>query len=99
MSPKPAPPGYWMNETGGQLGQAIHRYLDGRELSNQDVALIRLYIQQWIGSEVWDWNPHLDEEGRAQLAGLREAALRFLTDRKAIDAWIELATELGVDPL
>jgi hypothetical protein len=99
MSPKPAPPGYWMNETGGELAPAVHRYLKGEELTERDIKLLRLYLQQWIGSAVWDTNPLMDDAGREELAGLREAAARFLTTREAIDSWIELATDFGVDPL
>ena len=97
MAPKPARPDYWANETGGLLVPAIRRYLNGQPLSDHDVILIRTYIQQWIGSQVWDNNPHMDA-GREQLARLRDLA-RFLTDRKAITAWIAMAVDFGVDPL
>jgi hypothetical protein len=62
------------------------------------VVLIRQYIQQWIGSPVWDQNPLATDEGRAELEKLRELA-RVLTNREAIDAWVALALDLGVDPL
>jgi len=92
------PPGYWMNETGGELVPAITRYLDGLRLSPRDVTLIRLYLQQWIGSPVWDTNPALDDAGRETLARLRETAGR-VTDRKSIHAWIEAAIDFEVDPI
>jgi hypothetical protein len=98
MSPKPAQPGYWMNETGGELAPAIMRYLDHVPLSKRDIELIRLYILQWIGSPVWEMNPDQTEEGRAELERLRELA-RVLTNRGAIDAWIALALDVGIDPL
>jgi hypothetical protein len=98
VSPQPTPPGYWMNETGGQLAPAIRRYLEGLPLSGRDVVLIRLYLQQWIDSGVWDGNPTQSEEGRAELARLRELA-RVLTNRASIEAWISMATDFGIDPL
>lgn len=99
MTPKPVrQPGYWMNETSGELVPAIVRYLEGDALSVRDVALIRVYIEQWIGSGVWDTNPAQTEESRAELAVLRELA-RVLTNREAIDAWISMAVDFGMDPL
>ena len=93
-------PGYWMNETGGELVPAMHRYLKGEALTLRDVALIGAYIRQWIESPVWEQNPRMDDEGRECLAALRvTAAARFLTNRKAIDAWIAMAEDFGVDPL
>ena len=91
-------PGYWMNETGGELAPAVMRYLEGQPLSERDIELIRLYIQQWIGSPVWFMNPSLTDEGRRDLDRLRELA-RVLNNRGAIDAWLTLAVDFGVDPL
>lgn len=93
------PPGYWMHETGEELIPAVRRYLDGKEpLSGRDVALLRAYLVQWIESPVWDQNPHLDDAGRAELQSLREAAGK-LANRRAIDEWVEVATDWGMDPL
>lgn len=93
------PPLYWMNECGGELKAAMLRYLDQQPLSRGDVHLIRLYIQQWITSEVWDQNPCMDEQGRALLALLRESAFSGLRDREGIDAWLALSADAGLDPL
>lgn len=98
MSPQPYAPGYWMHETGGELAPAIRRYLEGQPLSVHEITLIRLYIQQWIDAGVWDCNPDQSEEGREGLAGLRQMA-RVLSNRESIEAWIELATDFGIDPL
>ena len=97
MSPKSAPD-YWMDETGGKLAPAIARYLDGASLSADDIALIAAYLRQWIDSPLWDDNPHLVDSGRAELARLRELA-RVLNNRAAIEAWLALAVDFGVDPL
>jgi hypothetical protein len=91
-------PGYWRDGQGGELVPAMHRYLDGLPLSIRDIALIRLYIQQWIDAEVWDTNPAQTDEGRLELAELRGLA-RGLSTRRAITAWIERAEDLGLDPL
>jgi hypothetical protein len=100
MTPKLTQPGYWVNETGGELVPAVHRYLKGEALTLRDVSLIGAYIRQWIESPVWEQNPHIDDEGRECLAALRvTAAARFLTNRKAIDDWIAMAEDFGVDPL
>jgi hypothetical protein len=93
-----AGPGYWMDETGGELVPAVKRYLQGYRLSSRDIALIAAYLRQWIESPVWDQNPHMSEEGRAELARLRELA-RVLLNQPTIDAWLSLAVEFGVDPL
>lgn len=95
MSPAP---GYWMHETGGELAQAIRRYLFSEELSVRDLLLIRAYLKQWINAAVWDQNPTMDHEGKAQLNTLRHLA-ESLTDRNSIDHWLNLAIDFGVDPL
>jgi hypothetical protein len=92
-------PGYWMYETDGELVPAIQRYLEGEALTLREIVLIGAYLRRWINSPVWDTNPFLDGfDGRIQLARLRELS-RVLTNRRAIEAWIMLATDFGVDPL
>jgi hypothetical protein len=91
-------PGYWMNETGGELRPAVERYLKDAPLTIRDIALIRAYLCQWINASVWDDNPHMGDLGRTELEGLRELA-RVLTNRAAIDAWIGMAVDSGMDPL
>lgn len=90
-----ATPGYWRNETTGVLRPVVLRYLKGHELRPSDCAALRAYIRQWITSPVWDLNPH---GGHETLAGLR-SRLDDLTSRQAIEAWLDDATELGLDPL
>ena len=99
MSPAPNPPGYWMNEAGGELAPAVMRYLDdASSLSVRDIRLIRAYLVQWINSPVWEANPHTSPAGRQELEELRLAAARIDT-RRAIDEWIEVAADWGIDPL
>jgi hypothetical protein len=87
-----------MNEQGGELVPAMQRYLNGQPLTIRDIALLRLYIQQWIDSGVWDTNPSLNAEGRLELAELRGLA-RGINSGRAIAAWIHRAEDLGMDPL
>ena len=94
----PAAPKYWMDEVGGELKPAIHRFLTGGALSLRDLALIRAYLEQWADSSAWDLNPHLGDGGRQELADLRKQihgarALREI--RRLVDRLVDL----GMDPL
>ena len=40
----------------------------------------------------------MDAAGRAELQELRQAAHK-ITNRRAIDEWVEVATDWGLDPL
>jgi hypothetical protein len=90
-------PGYWMDETGGQLAPAIERYLAG-ELRNGDIPLIRAYLRQWIDSPAWDNNPHLTADGVRELADLR-SSVETIATREDIDGWLKIAIDKGLDPL
>jgi len=87
-----------MHERSGHLAEAMKRYLQEEPLSNYDVGLIRAYLVQWIESPVWDQNPNMDAAGRVELEELRKAAHK-ITNRRAIDEWVEVATDWGLDPL
>jgi hypothetical protein len=91
-------PGYWMDETGGRLRPAVMAFLNGAELSLDQIALLRAYCRQWIMAEFWDMNPHAGAEEKAWLAELR-ADVDKLTTRAAISSWLWRATEGGLDPL
>lgn len=94
----PDAPKYWMDETGGRLGPAIRNYLDGREMSADDIALVRDYLRQWIDSPAWDMNPHMNVTGIAALAWLRSHAKAIAT-RSDIAYWLMRAEERGIEPL
>lgn len=99
MSPDdPRAPKFWRAEVSGVLVDPIMRYLEGIPLSPRDIELISLYLQQWIDSPVWEMNPEMDAEAKAELAKLRESA-RQLATRKDIDAWIAEGIDIGIDPL
>jgi len=93
------PPGYWMQEVGGELIPAVKRYLEGTDpLSVRDVALIRAYLVQWIDSPVWDLNPYGNDSLSEELKELRRAAPE-LRNRRQIEHWVEVAADWGMDPL
>ena len=92
----PQAPKYWIDEVSGKLVPAMKRYLEGTRAFPDDVNLIRAYLRQWIDSPVWDSG--VDSETRNALDELRRKAreLRTISD---ITAWVEQASDLGIDPL
>jgi hypothetical protein len=91
-------PGYWMHETSGVLRPVVEAYLRGEPLNPEQIAVMRAYLRQWVMSEVWGQNPHMDDAERAWLASLR-ATVEGLTSRDGIKYWLDRATEGGMDPL
>jgi DNA transposition AAA+ family ATPase len=71
------------------LRPAIDAYLNGRSMTQDQIAAMRAYIRQWIDDPTW--------------AGERVVELRQgvdgLTTRAKIKAWLDLAEEEGIDPL
>jgi hypothetical protein len=80
-------PGYWMNETGGALRPAIAAYLEGKPLDDEQIALIRDYLRQWIAAL------------RGGAIGELKARVDKLVDRKSIREWLDDALDAGIDPL
>lgn len=102
MAPEPSrsalAPLFWRDET-GLLPAAVHLYLNERgKMTLGAIALIRAYFRQWIGSGVWDANPHADDESRRQVRRLREDVDRIVTV-DGITRWLRDAEDAGVDPL
>jgi hypothetical protein len=91
-------PGFWMYETTGVLRPAMQAYLLGERITGEQIAALRAYFRQWIGAPVWDLNPHGDERDREALAELRRR-VDELTDRAAIDRWLDDVDRFGLDPL
>ena len=92
----PQAPRYWRYEIGGELRPAMERYLLNEPARPGDVSLIRAYLRQWIDSPVWDGG--VDGETRNALDGLR-TRVHDLHNRLQVDMWLELALELGINPL
>jgi hypothetical protein len=82
-------PGYWMYETSGGLRPAIVAYLQGDRLSEEEIALIRAYLRQWIMAPAW---------GGPAVDALR-AGIDRLTTRQAIARWLDVALGENIDPL
>jgi hypothetical protein len=95
----PRAPKYWRDEIGGQLAAAVRTYLDNPDaLTMRDIAFLRAYFRQWVNSPAWDMNPHHDANSRATLAVLR-GAVPTIASARDVQAWLNSATEAGLDPL
>jgi hypothetical protein len=82
-------PGYWMHETTGVLRPAVEAYLRSEPMEPAAIAAMRAYLRQWMAAPTW----HGDG------VELRRQAIDRLTSREAIDEWLELALDEGIDPL
>ena len=82
-------PGYWMNETSGVLAPAVMAYLEGIPMNPLEIAAMRAYFRQWVQG---------DFRGGEDLEALRRGVDAIAT-REDIDAWLDAALELGIDPL
>jgi hypothetical protein len=81
-------PGYWMYESSGVLRPAVERYLNGEQLSANDIVAMRTYLRQWIK--------------KGDFRGPEIKMLRDIVDsvdtREQIKAWSDLAISAGCDP-
>jgi hypothetical protein len=84
-----AAPGYWMNETSGVLRPAVEAYLRSEPMEPAAIAAMRAYLRQWIEAPGY----------RGDGVSLLRQAVDRLTSREALDEWLELALEEGIDPL
>ena len=81
-------PGYWLNETGGELRPAVWAYLRGEQLGPDEISVIRDYLRQWMAGDFV--GPAADE--------LREM-VEQIGGRQTLREWLEAALEAGIDPL
>lgn len=81
-------PGYWMYETSGVLRPVIEAYLRGDDLSREQIAIMRVYLRQWL-TERWQgrYVPFL----RARVDDIQTMA--------TLRAWLATAESMGIDPL
>lgn len=86
----PDAPKFWMRETSGVLKPVVKAYLDGDPLDVHQIDLMQCYLHQWVRSPVW-----------APSGALEVLRLRVVTiaTREDIDAAIEAAVALAMDPL
>jgi hypothetical protein len=80
-------PVFWMRETSGRLEAAVWAYLEHDRLDEEQIALIRDYLRQWI-----------EVMRGPEIAALR-ARVEELTSRQALDRWMSDALRQGIDPL
>ena len=83
-------PHYWMYEVSGRMKPVVLGYLEGKDLEPSQWSLLRAYLEQWVDAPVWMPSDSLE---RLRLD------VRGLATRTQFDAWIELAMEIGMDPL
>lgn len=91
-------PHYWLHETSGVLKPVVEAYLNNKTLSEQDIAILRQYLRQWIMWPGWDENPHASE-GHRQWLAMQRRLIDCLTSRATIEVWLAGAVEMGMDPL
>ncbi len=83
-------PGFWMYETSGMLRPAVEAYLNHAPMTPEQIAAMRAYLRQWIKNGDWRGGMALDN----LYFGIDQ-----LDSREKIHAWLELADQIGIDPL
>jgi hypothetical protein len=78
-----------MHETSGVLRPAVAAYLNGEEMTAEQIATMRAYIRQWINALVWQG---------AEIDNLR-LMVAGITDRDRLKFWLDEALAVGIDPL
>lgn len=84
-------PGFWQHETSGVLRPAISAYLNGGAMTPDHVTAMRAYLRQWIAADGWAGQ-------HGEVDALR-ADVDSLVDRTTIQAWLDKAGDIGIDPL
>ena len=87
--PPSSDPGFWMNETSGQLRPVIGAYLSGATLDGQQIAVMRVYLRQWINADHW----------RGSLVDVLRTSVNEIATRADIARWLDRAADAGCDPL
>lgn len=81
-------PLYWQNETTGVLRPAIEAYLFGHDLTQAHIGALRAYFRIWCG-------PYPQSEHMRVLI----EAIDGIQNRRSLEAWLDSALLLGIDPL
>ena len=84
-----AAPGYWQNETSGELRPAVERYVRNEPMSQRDITLMCAYLKQWIEAPGFFGD---------EVMALRES-VGAITTRAELEEWMQAADDAGVDPL
>jgi hypothetical protein len=83
-------PLYWRNEVSGKLEHAVMAYLEGKDLDETDIALLRTYFAQWVNATVFAASGELQKI---------QQSVWSIASTVDIDAWLEEAVLIGIDPL
>lgn len=81
-------PLHWMNETTGVLRPAIEAYLFGHDLTEAHIGALRAYFRLWCG-------PYPQDQHTQALI----EAIDGITNRRSLQAWLDSALLVGIDPL
>lgn len=82
-------PGFWMHESSGVLRPVVEAYLLGQDLDSRQVAMMRVYLRQWIDAPAWRGEEI--EKLRRDVEQIRNTA--------DIHRWLWDALAEGIDPL
>jgi hypothetical protein len=93
----PRGPLRWQDDMSGELSAAMLAFFEGKGLTSEQFNLVREYGEYYINAPCWDWNPHLTEEGKEELAQLRSYIKRAGT-RGELNIWIAMCLDIGIDP-
>ncbi len=80
-------PGHWRYETSGVLRPIVAKYLNGHDLTREEIPVMRAYLRQWIAGPHW----YGVEDLRARVDDIQTNA--------TLRAWLGTAEALGIDPL
>ena|SRR6266700_1673751 len=92
----PAGPLRWGDDTTGVLPAAMLAYFEHKATPEQ-FGLVREYGEYYIHAPCWDWNPHLTEEGKQELAQVR-ASIKTVKTEQELEDWTIACLDLGIDP-
>lgn len=87
--PVATPPHFWMTEQTGKLSEAMDEYFAGQKLTAENLAFIKLYLQQFIERAVMT-----GDAPRAKLLD-RLKKLRTTSD---IENYADELAEYGIEP-
>lgn len=93
-------PKYWMDEqtTLKPAMQAFFNAATGEgAVTQEQLDLVAAYAQYVINAPCWDANPYMEDDGKAELAQLRERS-RTLASVESIKRWIAECMDIGIDP-
>jgi len=74
----------------GALRPAIEAYVNGKDMTPEQIAAMRAYLRQWIEADGWAPGKRLD---------ILRQSVDMLVTRDAIAAWLASALHEGIDPL